>query len=612
MYTVTCDGQVIHNPAAGDPDLILVNGVVAKKANSADTFTFTIYPNHDYYSQIKQLASVICVYSGTALIFRGRVLRKETGWDNQQEVTCEGDYALFNDTVIHPYSFTGSVREYVNLIVNDHNSQVPAEKQVTVRTVTVTDPNNTIVRSSSDYAVTMQEIKDKLVDKLGGYMSVEYSGGRLYLDYLASSPSGTDQKVTLTKNLIDFAMEQNAESLATAIVPLGAKDEETGKRLTIKSVNDGKDYLVDTTAAAEYGLIFSIQTWDDVTQPRNLKAKGQARLSDLTRTLERITLTAVDLSAMDTDIEPLGILKTVTLEDDAHSASGQYVITERTYDLSHPENDIVTFGEEKATISGESARVRSVVSEMGDTIINQTQAAIDYITAKITGGAGGHLVIGYDSDGKPNEIYFLDTESVDTAVKVLRINMNGIGFSSSGVAGPYTTGWTLDGHFLADMIDTGTLNADVIRAGRIEKGTNYWDLDTGDVHIDASSIVTSSSQTVEEYLETLSDNGFIISHTGQYDSATSVTYTAKVYQKGEETTRNFSSWQFRWLKETESERTLLGHGYSITINPQEYEFGGHLVLEFTTYDNQSLAARSGDLATTQGELSVRVSKGETS
>jgi len=95
------------------------------------------------------------------------------------------------------------------------------------------------------------------------------------------------------------------------------------------------------------------------------------------------------------------------------------------------------------------------------------EAAIDHATALITGGLGGHVVIVQDANGKPTEILILDTEDVSTAVNVLRINVNGIGFSSSGVNGPFTTAWTLDGNFVADFITTGNLNASLITTGAL-------------------------------------------------------------------------------------------------------------------------------------------------
>ena len=111
--------------------------------------------------------------------------------------------------------------------------------------------------------------------------------------------------------------------------------------------------------------------------------------------------------------------------------------------------------------------------------------AIDNASKLISGGLGGHVVIATNADGQPNEILIMDTDDKATAVNVLRINNSGIGFSTTGYNGPFRSAWTIDGHFVADFIDTGNLTANLMRTGIItdKKGKNYWNLDTGDISI---------------------------------------------------------------------------------------------------------------------------------
>lgn len=93
--------------------------------------------------------------------------------------------------------------------------------------------------------------------------------------------------------------------------------------------------------------------------------------------------------------------------------------------------------------------------------------AITHATELITGVMGGNILIKTDADGKPVEMLIMDTEDPATAVHVLRMNVNGIGFSSNGINGPYTTAWTIDGHFVADFITAGSLNASMISGGTL-------------------------------------------------------------------------------------------------------------------------------------------------
>lgn len=95
------------------------------------------------------------------------------------------------------------------------------------------------------------------------------------------------------------------------------------------------------------------------------------------------------------------------------------------------------------------------------------QGAIDHATELITGGLGGNIVFIYDADGKPTEMLVMDTDDPDTAIHVLRINVNGIAFSSTGINGPYTSAWTLDGQFVADFITAGSMSANLIQSGTL-------------------------------------------------------------------------------------------------------------------------------------------------
>ena len=98
----------------------------------------------------------------------------------------------------------------------------------------------------------------------------------------------------------------------------------------------------------------------------------------------------------------------------------------------------------------------------------------------------------------------MDTDDIQTAVSVIRMNKNGIGFSTNGYNGPFHTAWTIDGHFVADYIDSGTLDADLIKAGRIqdEAGNNYWDMVTGDFQLSARAIVGNSTVASKQDVST--------------------------------------------------------------------------------------------------------------
>lgn len=114
--------------------------------------------------------------------------------------------------------------------------------------------------------------------------------------------------------------------------------------------------------------------------------------------------------------------------------------------------------------------------------------AIEEATELIRGGKGGHILMVTDANDKPQEFLIMDTEDIATARKMWRWNLGGLGFSSTGYNGEYALALTSDGRINADMITTGLLDANLIRAGTIKSSDpnnkSYWDVGSGTVYIE--------------------------------------------------------------------------------------------------------------------------------
>ena len=78
-------------------------------------------------------------------------------------------------------------------------------------------------------------------------------------------------------------------------------------------------------------------------------------------------------------------------------------------------------------------------------------------TNLITQAMGGYV---YKTN---NELYIMDNEDPNQAQHVWRWNINGLGYSSTGINGPYGLAMTMDGQIVADFISTGTLQTSVIQ-----------------------------------------------------------------------------------------------------------------------------------------------------
>lgn len=378
MYRVYCDGLTLYN--SNLESLKIFSPSVELELNKTGSFLFTVYPDHPQYNTIQKLRSIITVYQDDYLLFRGRVLDDEIGFHNEKHVTCEGELAFLLDSVQRPYDYSGTVAGFLNLLIDNHNAQVEEAKWFTVGNVTVTDPNDYIVRSNIEYVDTWTELQKKLIDLLGGYIVIRHEGYINYIDYLQDFTLLSPQKITFGKNLLDLKRIRKGADIATALIPLGAKikDDEgkdTDNRLTIASVNDGLDYIIDEEAADKYGLIFATHTWDDVTEAANLLTKANAHLSDLVNQPETIELTAADLATVDASFGSFHLGTYIKVTSNPHGIDQNFLVTKLSLKLLEPGANKLTLGGVLEGISGALAGVSGAQGEIILQIENASKTA---------------------------------------------------------------------------------------------------------------------------------------------------------------------------------------------------------------------------------------------
>lgn len=365
MYKVYCDNYLLYHSKL--ENLNIFNPSLELELNKTGSFDFTIYQDHPYYSFIRKLKSIITVYQDDYLLFRGRVLDDEVGWYNQKHITCEGELAFLLDSIQRPYDFTGSIRDFLAMLIDIHNAQVDIEKHFTLGNVTVTDPNDYIVRSDIDYVTTWDIITKKLIELLGGYIIVRHEDGVNYLDYLAEINVLSPQKITFGKNLLDLKRIRKGADIATVVIPLGAKlkneeEQDTDKRLTIESVNGGVDFVQDSEAVAQYGIIVKTAIFDDVTDAENLKAKGQAQLADSVNQWESVELTAADMATVDKDVLSFHLGTQVEVISDPHGLNQRFLVSKISLKLLDPAANKLVLGK---TIAAFSDAVKGVSDAQG-------------------------------------------------------------------------------------------------------------------------------------------------------------------------------------------------------------------------------------------------------
>lgn len=341
MYTIKIDGKVFYD--ARLPDYQVTEARLQQEVNKAGTFVMRFFPQHPLYDLPQKMKSIVTVLQNRTVLFRGRILNENIGFYGDKQLTCEGQLAFFNDSVVRPYSYKGSVQGYLEMLIDQHNSQVDADRRFAVGNVTVTDPNDYITRSASAYPNTMEELQDKLVKLLGGYLMPRISGDTIYLDYLVDTDIKNLQDVEFGRNLLDLSMILKGQDIATAIIPLGAQQEDDS-RLTIKSVNNGLDYVSDPETTAKYGLIYKTIIYDDVTLPENLLRKGKEALGEAMHPTQTINVTAADLSAAGYDVQSFRFGRYEKVRSRPHGIDTYMLVSKMTTDLLNPASNKLTLG----------------------------------------------------------------------------------------------------------------------------------------------------------------------------------------------------------------------------------------------------------------------------
>lgn len=352
MIQLHIDGRLAYDSRLEDYDLQTLK--VKTVLNKGGTATIAMPPGHPAYNSFTPYKSIIEISRDQRMLFRGRALPPSDNVFNQRTVLCEGELCFFRDAVSRPYLYQDSPANIFNAIVGVYNDQVEPVKQFKVGQVTVTDANDYIRLESENAEKTLTTL-NKLLERCGGYIvfTTDPADGARVINWYKVLPYRSDQVIEFGENLMDFARETTAnDNMATAVLPYGAKDPETGLRLTIESVNNGLDYIQDDEAVALRGFILEPVTWDDVTVADNLLVKGQDWLDTNRNLITALKLSAIDLSYMDKSIDSYMVGDLIRVKSKPHRVDDDFLLNEREEDLLNPKNGTISLGKEQSTLTG--------------------------------------------------------------------------------------------------------------------------------------------------------------------------------------------------------------------------------------------------------------------
>lgn len=478
IYKIKLDGKVLYYP--GDRQAAVINPELDLQTGYAGELTLKVPPLNPLYGEIHNRKSMVSVYRGNTEIFYGEVRTREKDRFKNQPVKATGALSFLADSILPQQEWHDiSPRDLLDAWLQLHNNQVEDRKKIYTGVVTIHDSNDSLYRIT-DRENTLEAIRDKLVDRLGGYLRLRHENDKLYLDWLTIQEYGKycEQPIQFGENLMDYSETMTADDVITALIPLGAAiEQETDenaseferleKNVDITSVNDGKDYIYSKEAVENFGWVWRTEKWDDVSVPANLLKKATEFLTSNQYESLVISLTAVDLSLFGQDYDSFDIGDRVLCNAIPYGMKKVLPVMEMKIPLQQPDQAQLTLGENLQQsftdqTSGTFTQIRQEATDAGRVQTEWMKSAIDNLTKQMTGAKGGYKLTEFDKNGLWLRDLYMDAPDKNQATNILQINKNGIGGSHNGYAGPYTVGMTLDGTILGERILAGSIKTEAL------------------------------------------------------------------------------------------------------------------------------------------------------
>jgi len=362
MYTIYADDALLYSP--GDEELSVLSPMLETQCNAAGTLTFVLLPEHPMYSTLHKMRTRIDVRQDDEIIWRGRVLETETDFYRQKTVTCEGELTYLVDSVLHPYKladYDGTAAGLFRLYLTRHNEAVSEAQQFQIGNVDIETLSSV---ENTGYGNTWDEISDNLIDIHGGFLRVRYDGETRYLDWTKESGTSCGQVIRFGENLLDLSEYVSASEVVTCLIPYAGQGDS---QITIKSVNDGKDYIEDEAGIALYGRIWGVTEFDTKDAAKLLEMAKENLQKRLKETIT-ITISAVDLHLLDVNAESFRVGDKVRVVSPPHGIDAEYTCTAISLDLVSPDQSEYTFGTPETGMASTTAATSKAV-EVVDTSV---------------------------------------------------------------------------------------------------------------------------------------------------------------------------------------------------------------------------------------------------
>lgn len=301
-------------------------------------------------------------------------------------------------------------------------------------------------------------VEGSVLDQFGG----EYEWDN-YAVKLHKQRGSIDTGITLRygKNITDINQEENIAATVTGVVPYWS-DMDGVNVVTLP------EHVVYSTNADRYPFhlteVLDLSgKWEEEPSVNSLRLAAQAYVNKSGLGIPKVSIEISFVELWQTEeykeVAPLQRVKLcdeVTVEFEKLGISETAKIVRTEYDVLAERYKSVTLGNLRSTFVSTLNDQNASTLQTIDLRTVQISDAINQATAWLT-SSNGYLVAVKNQDGSWKELLAMDTNDPETAQKVMRLNENGLGGSSTGIDGPYVSAILSDGTIVATRIATGIL-----------------------------------------------------------------------------------------------------------------------------------------------------------
>lgn len=403
-------------------------------------------------------------------------------------ISCEHISYALSGYPVPTVSASGNAQVAINAVLTAAKNQLGKDTGFSAATTDIT-LSSSIALANVSARAALGGVSGSVLDVYGG--EYEFDNHTIKLHKSRGQDHGV--RISYGRNMTDLKCEIDMDSAYTGIYGYVKNDDIDLKSYVSVTNSSG---INAKTLIRDFSSDFS---GDEITQAKlDSAVSAYVAKNDINSPSVSMTVSFVDLSqspeyASFSALEAVNLCDTVKIYHKDLDIDIKAKVIKTTYDVLRERYTSIELGSPRANFADvirqtvqEASDAKSLAISSKSEITAAYEKAIADATAAITGNSGGYVRL--NPSQNPQELLIMDTLDISTAVNIWRFNLSGFGHSSGGYSGPYRTAVTQDGHIVADFIDTGTLTANIIKAGIMQSvnGQFSFNLETG--HISASDI----------------------------------------------------------------------------------------------------------------------------